>query len=145
MLLFEFENKGPFVYHATFTDYLPKIIGSGLVPMSSPSNWVKAGQDERYQKDDHPGVYAFEAALDAFQWAFHMNWEHKKPTSIIRLKDTGSWEDDPSEDIMLQMGKGKALYSKKAIPASAVVDVVHLDSFEPPVAASQAAHPWVTG
>lgn len=144
MFLFEFDNKGPFVYHATFTKYLPTIKEKGLVPMSSPSNWVKADQDGRYQQDK-PGVYAFENAHDAFAWAFHMQWEHKEPTSIVRLKDTGSWTDDPSQDFMLQTGKGRALYSAKSIPASAVVDAIHFDDFEAPVSDSMEAHPWVTG
>lgn len=144
MLLFEFDNNDPFVYHATFTEYLPSINQKGLVPMSSPSNWVKAGSDDRYQKDS-PGVYAFESALDAFRWAFHMQWEHKQPASIVKLRDTGSWTDDPSDDFQLKTGEGRALYSPKAIPASAVEGAVHFDDFEPPMNSSMEAHPWVTG
>jgi hypothetical protein len=144
MLLFELDNKGPFVYHATFTDYIHPIINKGLVPMSSPSNWVKAGQEGRYQQDN-PGIYAFESALDAFRWAFHMQWEHKQPASVVQLKDTGTWADDPSDDMMLQTGQGRALYSKQSIPASAVVAVQHFDDFDAPVNKSMEAHPWVTG
>jgi hypothetical protein len=109
---------GQFVYHATMAKNLGKIMQKGLT-FFNPSLWVKAGDGERYQ--DEPSVFAFEHPVDAWRWAAKMEWEFKEPAVVITLKRGNSWGQDPSDDISLQMGKGKALQSLETIPASDIV------------------------
>lgn len=110
---------GQFVYHATMAKNLGTIMGKGLT-FFNPSLWVKAGSpDERYQ--DEPSVFAFEHPVDAWRWAAKMEWEFKEPAVVITFKRGNSWGQDPSDDISLQMGKGKALQSHEPIPASDIV------------------------
>jgi hypothetical protein len=109
---------GQFVYHATMAKNLGKIMQKGLT-FFNPSLWVKAGDGERYQ--DEPSAFAFEHPVDAWRWAAKMEWEFKEPAVVIILKRGNSWGQDPSDDISLQMGKGKALQSKETIPASDIV------------------------
>ena len=134
MLLIEFEmmqeDAGQYVYHATTADKLGKIMQNGLT-LFNTSNWVQAGNpDERYQDD--PGVFAFEHPMDAYRWAFKMQWEFDTPAVVIKFNRGSSWEQDPSPDIHLQMGKGKALMSKEPIPASDFKGVVLIDRLGSP-------------
>jgi len=111
---------GQFVYHAAMARDFGSIMQKGLT-MFNPSRWAKAGDpDERYQQDG-PSVFAFEHPVDAWRWAAKMEWEFKEPAVVIKFKRGDSWEQDPSDDIGLQMGKGRALESKRTIPASDIV------------------------
>ncbi len=110
---------GQFVYHAATARDFGSIMQKGLT-FFNPSRWVKAGNpDERYQ--DGPSVFAFEHPVDAWRWAAKMEWEFKEPAVVIKFKRGDSWEQDPSDDISLQMGHGKALESKVTIPPSDIV------------------------
>jgi len=119
-----------YYYHVTLASNVKKIQAKGIVPFQ-PSNWVK-GDGSRYNQD-YAGVYAFSHPEDAFKWAFKMNWDFKKPTSIVRIKRGSTWRRDPSDDIHLKMGKGKALMSAKAIPSSDIIDSFPLDYFDKPL------------
>jgi hypothetical protein len=111
--------NGQFVYHAATARDFGSIMKKGLT-FFNPSRWVKAGNpDERYQDD--PSVFAFEHPVDAWRWAAKMEWEFKEPAVVIKFKRGDSWGQDPSDDISLQMGKGKALQSHEPIPASDIV------------------------
>ena len=124
------EGAGQSVYHVTFDKHIPKIKQGGLRPLQT-SNWTKAGdQSSRYNEEG--GVFAFADPEDAFKWAFKQSWEFKEPVSILRLKRGDSWEKDPSGDIALQMGKGDALRSIAAIPASDVEGAYSFDDFGSP-------------
>jgi len=118
-----------YYYHVTLKSNVKNIKSKGIVPFK-PSNWAK-GDGSRYN-EDYAGIYAFEHPEDAFRWAFKMTWSFKKPTSIVRIKKSSSWKKDPSDDIQLQMGKGKALMSPKGIPAKDVIDSFDQDSFSKP-------------
>lgn len=129
-----------YYYHVTFKKNVKKIMGSGLKPLQT-SNWIK-GSGQRY--NDYGGVYAFEHPEDAYRWAFKMGWEFKKDISIIRMKKSKQWEDDPSEDITLQMGgKGKAIMSKGAVPASQMVDSFDVKDFGYPADKNQTQAKWM--
>jgi len=118
-----------FVYHVTFSKNVKKIKSSGLKPFET-SNWVKAGDKTRYNKEG--GVFGFEHPEDAFRWAFKQQWEFKKDVAIIKLKRGVSWEIDPSDDISLQFGKGKALRSMAAIKSSDVIESFEFKDFGTP-------------
>jgi len=125
------EAGGQYVYHATLADKLGLIMSKGLT-LFNTSNWVRAGNpDERYQ--DEPSVFAFEHPMDAYRWAFKMQWEFEQPAVIIKLNRGSTWQKDPSPDIHLQMGKGAALESKEPIPPSEFKGAVLLDSLGSPV------------
>lgn len=121
------EAISKYVYHVTFTKNVKKIQSSGLKPMQR-SNWTKASTNKRYNEEG--GVFGFEHPEDSWNWAFNMNWEFKQPISIIRLRRTKDWEIDPSQDINLTMGKGKALRSRNAISATNFIDSFNLNDYE---------------
>lgn len=116
-----------YYYHATFTSTVDKIKSKGLQPFNT-SNWVK-GDGKRY--NEYAGVYAFQHPEDCFMWALKMEWDFKKPISIVRIKKSNKWEKDPSEDIHLQMGKGDAMMAK-GVPANHIVDAFRLEDFGKP-------------
>ena len=136
MLLFEFDTfaegaGGQYVYHATKAENLGQIMQKGLT-FFNDSLWVKASApDERYQ--DGPSVFAFENPMPAFRWAHKIEWEYNTPAVIIKLKRSGSWEQDPSPDFMMTMGDGQALESKEMIPPSDFKGVVLLSKLGTPV------------
>jgi len=132
MRLIEFitEDTGQYVYHATKAENLGKIMQNGLT-FFNDSLWVKADTGNRYQ--DQPGVFAFENPLPAFRWGHKIEWEFKTPAVIIKFKKGSSWQDDPSADIMMTMGDGKALMSLEAIPASDIKGVILLNKIGTPM------------
>ncbi len=124
-------TQGQYIYHATKAANLGKIMQKGLT-FFNDSLWVAgANPDERYQ--DGPSVFAFENPLPAFRWAHKIEWEFKTPAVIIKLKRGSSWELDPSSDIMMTMGDGKALESKVTIPTSDFKAAITLDKIGTPV------------
>lgn len=116
--------KGKYYYHVTLQKYALKIIKQGIRPLM-PSNWVRA-DGTRYNEDG--GIFAFDHPEDAARWAFKMAWDTKKKTVIVRIKKTSGWDKDPSDDITIQMGKGKALKRYDSVKASDIVDVVQVDT-----------------
>jgi len=131
----------PYLYHATFTKNVPKIMKQGLQHFKT-SNWVKAGTGKRYNED--AGIFAFEHPEDAFKWAFKMNWEFKKDISIVRLKLSDVWEKDPSTDYSLQ-GRGRSMRAPapRNIPASDMIDVFHMKDFGVPMDRGISADEWI--
>jgi hypothetical protein len=125
------EASGQYVYHATKAANLGAIMQKGLT-FFNDSLWVKAANpDERYQ--DGPSVFAFENPMPAYRWAHKIEWEHETPAVIIKLKRGDSWEQDPSQDIMMTMGDGSALESKEPIPPSDFKSVMLLSKLGTPV------------
>lgn len=119
-----------YIYHVTYTKNVAKIQKQGIKPFHT-SNWVKAGTGNRYNEEG--GIFAFEHPEDAWKWAFKMQFMDKsKPISIIKLKKTGEWEKDPSEDLMLQLGKGKSLRSIGATKPADFVAAFSLDELGNP-------------
>ena len=138
MRLFEITSPSKYFYHVTLSKNVPSIMQNGLQPLHT-SNWVK-GNGERYNEEG--GVFAFEDAVDAFKWAFNMNWEFKQPVSIVRIRPSDTWEIDPSEDIMLQSGNGRALRSTAMIPPSDIVDSFSMDDFSNPAELGVTQQEW---
>lgn len=134
-------KSSKYYYHVTFKKNVKKILSSGLKPLQT-SNWAK-GDGSRYNQSG--GVFAFEHPEDAWKWAFKMNWEFKKPVSIVRIKKSKSWDVDPSADITLQMGKGKALVSNSAIKSSDTVDAFDFDDFGTPTELGLSQSEWIKG
>lgn len=134
------EASKQFVYHVTFTKNAKKIMAQGLKQLQT-SNWGKGA--DRYNTQG--GVFAFEHPEDAFKWAFKQQYEFKKPVSIIKMKRSKSWEVDPSEDPMLQMGKGKALQSTSMIKSSDMVQAYEYADFGNPGSLGISQDEWIKG
>lgn len=135
-----FESVAPYYYHATFSNKVPSIQKSGLKPLQA-SNWKHAGSGERYNQEG--GVFAFEHPEDAWRWAFRMKFDFDKPVSIVRIQKSDSWQTDPSQDISLQMGKGRALRSMGAIPPEHIVDAIDLSEFSNPSELGISQQEWI--
>ena len=101
------------LYHVTFSDNVSKIKEKGINPIGGgSSNWVKGKTQKRYQET--PAVYAFNNPKDALVWASKMEYEFKKPISILKTKFNDSWVKDPSEDFSLTQ-YGKALKTNSVV------------------------------
>ena len=130
MRLFEIADPAKYLYHVTFTEYVPNIKAKGLLQFQ-PSNWAKGEGGTRYNEE--AGIFAFEHPEYAFKWAFKTQWEFKdKPVSIVRISPGDVWEEDSSQDIDLQMGKGRALMSRRNIPAASIIDSFSMEDFSNP-------------
>jgi len=130
MRLLEIQQLAPkYLYHVTFSEHVPSIKEKGLMQFQ-PSNWVKGEGGTRYNEE--AGIFAFEDPEDAFKWAFNMQWQHKNPISIVRIKPGDIWEQDPSEDDNLRMGKGRAMMSRRNIPAENIIDAFDMKDFGTP-------------
>lgn len=115
------EAPGQVLYHATKAANIMDIMKNGLT-FFNDSLWVQASnQDGRYQGDD-PSIFAFTHPIDAWRWANKIEWEFDTPAMILKIKNNGKWEADPSADITMTMGdeegQGSALKSNEPIPAS---------------------------
>lgn len=117
------EATGKNYYHVTFASNANKIKSKGILLLQT-SNWVTS-TGSRYNEDG--GIFAFESPIDAYRWAFKMNWELKKPIVIIKIKKSKQWFTDPSSDITLRMGEGKALKSQKPVPPKDIIGVVKME------------------
>jgi hypothetical protein len=120
------EEDEQHIYHVTHTKHIPKIQKSGIMPMKT-SNWVKAGDKERYGGGE---VYAFSHKADAHAWAGRMDWAHNQTLgsgkiSIItahRPKDRKFEVDD--NDPLSQAGrKGDWLKTHGSIEPHHIVSV----------------------
>jgi hypothetical protein len=68
------------LYHVTPTSNILPIKRKGIVPQKKPRFHGRFGQDIRKHKG---AVYAFNEFDDAARFAFRLNWDLKKPVSII--------------------------------------------------------------
>jgi hypothetical protein len=120
------EAEGEHLYHVTHPKHVGKIQKHGLQPMQT-SNWVKAGDKERYGKGE---VYTFTHKDDAHQWAGRMDWAHHQKLgsgkiSIVTVKKPQDHKFDVDDnDPLSQAGqKGKWLKTHTPIPAHHIVGV----------------------
>lgn len=114
------------LYHVTHTKHVGKIQKHGLKPMQT-SNWVKAGDKERYGSGE---VYTFTHKDDAHQWAGRMDWAHHQKLgsgniSIITMKKPKEHQFDVDDnDPLSQAGqKGKWLKTNSPIAPHHIVSV----------------------
>jgi hypothetical protein len=114
------------LYHVTHTKHIAKIQKQGLHPMQT-SNWVKAGDKERYGSGE---VYTFTHKDDAHQWAGRMDWAHHQKLgsgniSIVTVKKPKDhkFEVDTNDPLSQAGQKGKWLKTQSSIPAHHIVGV----------------------
>ena len=114
------------IYHVTHTKHVPKIQKHGLRPMQT-SNWVKAGNKERYGSGE---VYTFTHKDDAHQWAGRMDWAHNKSLgsgniSIVTMKKPKDhkFEVDTNDPLSQAGQKGKWLKTNTPIAPHHIVAV----------------------
>jgi hypothetical protein len=135
------EAETPYLYHATFTKNIPKILKKGLRQFND-SLWVQSGTGKRYNED--AGIFAFEHPEDALKWAIKMEWEFEtSDISIVRFKSSKHWEKDPATDISLQLGKGRSLRSFRDTPASDIIDVFPIEKFGKPGPRGMGVDEWL--
>ena len=128
-----------YLYHATFSKNVSRIAKEGLIQFET-SNWSKGEGGTRYNEE--AGLFAFEHPEDAMKWALKMDWEFKTPISIVRINVGDMWEQDPSEDINLQFGKGKSLRSRRNVPASEIIDEFPIKPFGNPSSRNMNQKEW---
>ena len=114
------------LYHVTHTKHVGKIQKQGLRPMQT-SNWVKAGDKERYGSGE---VYTFTHKDDAHQWAGRMDCAHHQKLgsgniSILTVKKPKDhrFEVDTNDPLSQAGQKGKWLKTNTPIPAHHIVGV----------------------
>lgn len=114
------------LYHVTHTKHVGKIQKQGLKPMQT-SNWVKAGNKERYGGGE---VYTFTHKDDAHQWAGRMDWAHHQKLgsgniSIITMKKPKDhkFEVDTNDPLSQAGQKGKWLKTHAPIAPHHIVSV----------------------
>lgn len=114
------------LYHVTHTKHVGKIQKHGLKPMQT-SNWVKAGDKERYGGGE---VYTFTHKDDAHQWAGRMDWAHHQKLgsgniSIVTVKKPKDhkFEVDDNDPLSQAGQKGKWLKTHAPIAAHHIVGV----------------------
>ena len=110
------------LYHVTLTANVPSIKKKGLMPLQT-SNWVKAGNKDRYGGGY---IFAFTHLADAIRWAAKMDWKFNQKwgsgkISIATLEsDPKEWNVDDADPLTQSSAKGKWLKRKQAVPASAI-------------------------
>jgi GNAT superfamily N-acetyltransferase len=124
----EFSGKGE-LYHVTYTKKVPQIKKKGLLRFQT-SNWVQAGNKERYGAGE---IYAFEHLDDAIRWASKMDWSFNREVgsgkiSIIKFKNAGEWETDPGDPISQAGAMGKWVKSQSAVKPGQIVSSEPLTS-----------------
>lgn len=93
------------------------------------SNWVKTKDKSRYGEGQ---VYAFSNVHDAVKWAAKMDWEFNREIgsgkiSILKIKDTGGWEQDPAQagsPLESMDAKGQWLRRYKMVPPADIVSSI---------------------
>lgn len=120
------ETDDQHIYHVTHTKHVDKIRKSGIMPMKT-SNWVKAGDKERYGGGE---VYAFTHKADAHAWAGRMDWAHHQKLgsgkiSIITAKRPSDrkFEVDTNDPLSQAGKKGDWLKTHGSIEPHHIVSV----------------------
>lgn len=120
------EAEGEHLYHVTHTKHVAKIQKQGILPMKT-SNWVKAGNKERYGGGE---VYTFTHKDDAHQWAGKMDWAHNKTLGsgkisivTVRKPEGHEFEQDTNDPLSQAGQKGKWMKTRAAIHPKHIVSV----------------------
>lgn len=131
-----------YLYHVTFTKNVLNILKKGLLQLE-PSNWVKGDSDTRY--NDEAGLFAFENAEDAVNWANKMQFDFQdRGTSIVRINPSEFWHQDPSQDLSLMFGKGRSMRSQRNVDPLDVIDVFDVDKeFGNPMTKNMSRDEWL--
>lgn len=118
----EFAPTGEHMFHVTHTKLVDKIKKKGLLMMQT-SNWVRAGDRDRYGAGE---IYAFEKEADAKRWAARMDWEFNRTMgsgkiSIIKMKSSKGWRVDDNDPLSQASAEGKWLKREGRVPAEEIV------------------------
>jgi hypothetical protein len=119
-------SKNDTLYHVTLTSNIDKIKKAGLLMMQK-SNWVKAGDKERYGNGE---IYAFDHMSDAIRWAAKWDWDLNKTigsgkVSIITFNDDKSlWVEDDSDPLAHAGSFGKWFKKVGRVSPDAIQDIV---------------------
>jgi hypothetical protein len=113
--------EGPTYYHVTFNDRLPKIRKEGL--RTGRNRIWNTGFGDKY--GDTKTVYLFTQQAAAVRWAHKMEWEFKKPATILLLKNIPhDIEEDPSLEQQLAGQSGVWKRVRGNIPPECIVGEV---------------------
>lgn len=99
------------LYHVTSTKYVPDILKNGILPLKT-SNWIKAGDQERYGGGN---IFCMSHLADAVRWAGKMDWEFNKTLgsgqiSIVEFNDDlSTWKVDDADPLSQAGAAGKWL------------------------------------
>lgn len=117
------ESKSVF-YHVTQSTNVPKIQKKGILAFQ-PTNWVQAGNKERYGDGS---IFAFDHKTDAIRWAAKWDWDLTKSmgsgkVSIISFhSDPTTWETDTADPLGQGGRSGTWLKSMQRIPPEQIID-----------------------
>ena len=120
-------KQDEYIYHVTRTESVPRIQSKGLLLLQT-TNWVKAKDKARYGQGQ---VYAFTHPDDALRWAAKMDWDFNQgigtgKISIIKLKRSDGWEQDPAQEeggLESAGAKGKWIRRMQRVPSEEIVAV----------------------
>lgn len=127
------EAEGIDLYHVTHTHHVPSIQKGGLRWMAAPSNWVRAGDKERYGEGE---IYAFTDPHDAHRWAAKMDWEFNRKmgsgkVSVVHFKgDPDQWEPDTGDFVSQAGARGKWLKSQNPVPADRIQRIYPVEDIQ---------------
>ena len=107
-------------YHVTTKGSVSNIMSDGITSRKQPVYKGLFGQDLRTKNT----IYAFGNYDDALRWAFKMNFDLKKDTSVVIYKDDPSqYEPDTNPQIQM-MSQSSGVKKKGIVPASSIVDII---------------------
>jgi hypothetical protein len=118
------ESVNEALYHVTFSSRVPKIKSEGIVP-GKRRNWERA-MGGKYGEIGH--IYLFTSEESAARWAAKMEWEFKKPTSILVLRGVeAALDDDPSGESQLMLnGSGTWKRTQATVPPQCIERAIPL-------------------
>jgi hypothetical protein len=113
------------LYHVTDAKNIPSIQKKGLLMMQT-SQWVKAGDKERYGSGE---IYAFENITDAYRWAAKMDWMKNKAlgtgkVSIIKFHDSDVWKQDNNDPLGQAARAGRWLKKVGKVPPENIIEIL---------------------
>ena len=114
------------LYHTTYKRNLAKIKREGITPQKKPAQTGMFGKDVR---DDPKAIYAFNDKIEAYLWAFKLNWnlDKKNEVVVIEFKNTGKWEKDTRFEAQLARTKGSWIRSRTVVKPKDIKKIIPQD------------------
>jgi hypothetical protein len=111
------------LYHVTHKANLFFIKKNGITNQKKPANTGAAGQDIR---DDPNAIYAFNDKIEAYRWAFKMNWnmDPSQEVVVIEFKSDAKWEKDTHWQAQTAMKKGSWIRSRGSVSPKEIKKVI---------------------
>ncbi len=120
------------LYHVTLTENVGSILRSGINLFGGPagiSHWTVGDSGDRYGGGE---IYAFEDEIDAYRWAFKMDWEQhgdlgSGKISIVVFEDDGKgWKQDTSDPIFQAGLRGRSIRRGLPVPPELIQEIVRV-------------------